>query len=56
MTIDITEGGERLTCEALTGEGCDPSGVCRAWRQGRRTYTVGVVGAVAVTSEVGTVL
>lgn len=28
MTIDITEGGlERLICEALTGEGCEPSGV-----------------------------
>lgn len=27
MTIDITEGGlERLICEALTGEGCEPSG------------------------------
>ena len=28
MTIDITEGGlERFICEALTGEGCEPSGV-----------------------------
>ena len=28
MTVDITEGGlERLICEALTGEGCEPSGV-----------------------------
>lgn len=28
MTIDITEGGlERLICEALTGEGCEPSGM-----------------------------
>ena len=28
MTIDITEGGlERLICVALTGEGCEPSGV-----------------------------
>lgn len=28
MTIDTTEGGlERLICEAMTGEGCEPSGV-----------------------------
>ena len=28
MTIDTTEGGlERLICEALTGEGCEPSEV-----------------------------
>lgn len=28
MAIDITEGGlERLICEALTGEGCEPSGM-----------------------------
>ena len=41
MTIDITEGGlEHLICEALTGEGCEPSGMGGA-------DGGGVAGAVA---------
>ena len=41
MAIDTTEGGlERLICEALTGEGCEPSGV-------RGADGGGVAGVVA---------
>lgn len=48
MTIDTTEGGlERLICEALTGEGCEPSGVGGAG--GRRVAVV--VASDAIASE-----
>ena len=43
MTIDITEGGlERLICEALTGEGCEPSGVTAEDSRGEEAADAGL--------------
>ena len=43
MTIDTTEGGlERLICEALTGEGCEPSGVAADDSRGEEAADAGL--------------
>ena len=52
MTIDTTEGGlERLICEALTGEGCEPSGVGSAGGGGENAGGGGEGDAAALADE-----